>query len=166
MADNIVRNLMQGVYSTRLRAGIERTIEHINARASEIDSADSRGMLNLIGALDLLTEHLEDGRVVSFYEQLAQGVLKSGKYDVSVRADYQTIGEAIKDFRKQAGISNSALAEICKVSTQTIVALEKNYSRSRGLRRDVRERIMGVFSVNPPEKYNFVYGLPVNVNKL
>ena len=81
------------------------------------------------------------------------------EYEVVYHGGYSYFGQAIKDFRAQAELSQTKLGSLARVSQRYISYLEagkrvstKNISKST---------ILGVFNINPKEKLEELLRLPI-----
>jgi len=146
-----------------MRMYVERMKRALDNSTNLVERTQGRDISEMLESFELMAQGVETGRIYDLYVDIRNGMLRRGTYEVT-SGDYQTLGEAIKDFRKQSGLTISSLAEITKVSSQTIVCIENNLSKGRReLRKDVRERLMKHFRIMPPEKQEEIYNLPVEI---
>lgn len=148
------REIMEKVYADKLRKGADGVISHLLKRCE----GNEEGLPRLVEAVDLMLVDLESGKIVDIY--LGRIKEKSAQtYPVTVRKDYRTLGEALKDFREQMRISQQKLSDLAGISSRTTFKVEAEYQDS--IRIDVREKLFAILDIQPSEKRDYVWNLPV-----
>jgi DNA-binding XRE family transcriptional regulator len=99
--------------------------------------------------------------ISKYFQEVISNTPNQSPYIVEYRTDYQSVREAILDFRKQAGLTQDELSRLANVSTRTIWRLERSENLTR---RKTLENILNVFEINPAEKRSNLYQLPIILN--
>jgi DNA-binding XRE family transcriptional regulator len=136
-------DLYKGHYESQLKNGFAKSIEKIVDERLKMSKNRSE-VYEVLKRIDLLSD-----RICDFFDLdgMKEYLNASEPYSVEYRREYEFFGEAIHDFRIQAGISQSELSKQEKVSRNTIGALESDGDKK--MRKGVKERLMKVFHITP-----------------
>jgi DNA-binding XRE family transcriptional regulator len=137
---------------------VDRILSGIGNLESEIENADSaEEAFNRIREAEYLCRYLETTPKNRKIPLLRAEQIYSPPYPVRAKK-YQNLADALKDFRKQARLSQMDVSEIAEISARTVYRLEKGEEAKVSKR--MIEKIFDVFDIHPPEKRDEIYRLP------
>ena len=139
-------------YADRLFSGIEKLESEIQ-NACSVEEA-----FNRISEAEFICRYLEINPENRNISQLKKRQVPTPPYSVQVRNKYKTLGEAVEDFREQAGVSQLELGNAVGISARTIYRLEKG-KEDKPSEKTIK-RVLGVFDIHPLDKKEELYRLP------
>ncbi|MBU1988154.1 MAG: hypothetical protein KKD94_01580 [Nanoarchaeota archaeon] len=139
-------------YAPRLREAFNSNIKLVEGLIRA--SSNPKQTKEYLADTERLIQDLADKRLMGFYYGAPQDARPEVAY-----GNYETFGEAIKDFRAQSGMQINTLSLTAQVSSRTIVDLEKGRKSIGDCRNGVKERLSNAFSVQPIEKLDDLHEL-------
>ena len=143
---------------------------------SKIKDCEDKHLPRLISGIQRLYEDMQNGVVLRPYLGSNRKKQDSAPYPTEVfsvkyNGPYSSFGEALVDFRKQAGITTTELSRVSGASSNTMRRYEENIFPKRVSgkpksaevtwhEKRVMTKILATFDIHPPEKKAELENLP------
>ena len=161
MLENFDPSSYIAIFRKDLVPNIRESLEGVVARLEQKihQSKSPTESINLFSATMRLITELGNDKIINYYlikaEQI-QGAIEQtgtktqGKYEVLYKGDYNHIGEVLLDFRRQAGLSQSAVADHLDINQSHLSRLERGFRKS--LSAKYLKKFLGLFDINPKQR--------------